>query len=451
MRLALRRPRGVRARLLLAIIGSVGAALALMTAGFNLLLARSLSNDANNVLRSRAAAEIAALEVKDGRLVTPEYADKAGLESQSWLFVGRESVESPRVDTSLNQAAASTLATAEVPVDVPARHTRLYAEPVIRSGKTLGTVVAGVSLAPYDATRRIALVGSLLFAGGLLLVVALVARWMLAAALRPIAGMTADAERWSVDDPDRRFAAGEPHDELSQLAATLDGLLDRLAASLRREQRFSAEISHELRTPLAKVCAEADLALRREREPGAYKDALQGILHNAQQMTRAVETLVAASRQEAGLARGRSDARVVIEAVAETCEALAAERGIELDLGDRRPGPFVGVDADIAMRILQPLVENACQHAAGAVRLTARHTGTRVLFTVEDDGPGIALDERERIFAPGVRGSADRGDGPLGAGLGLALARRLARAAAGDVEALDSAQGARFVVRLPSG
>ena len=78
--------------------------------------------------------------------------------------------------------------------------------------------------------------------------------------------MTRQAAAWSEHDLDRRFALGEPHDELGELAATLDGLLDRLAASLRREQLFLAELSHELRTPLARVMAESELALRRERD-----------------------------------------------------------------------------------------------------------------------------------------------------------------------------------------
>ena len=84
--------------------------------------------------------------------------------------------------------------------------------------------------------------------------------------------MTRQAAAWSEHDLDHRFALGEPHDELTELAATLDGLLDRLAASLRREQRFSAELSHELRTPLARVIAESELALRRDREPRASTD-----------------------------------------------------------------------------------------------------------------------------------------------------------------------------------
>src|SRR5206468_229964 len=75
-------------------------------------------------------------------------------------------------------------------------------------------------------------------------------------------GMTAQASDWSDHDLERRFSLGQPHDELTQLAFTLDRLLDRLAATLRHEQRLSAELSHELRTPLANIAAQAQFALR---------------------------------------------------------------------------------------------------------------------------------------------------------------------------------------------
>jgi signal transduction histidine kinase len=97
----------------------------------------------------------------------------------------------------------------------------------------------------------------------------------------PVSRMTTEAEAWSTADLDRRFEMGDPHDEVTQLAHTLDGLLDRLAASLRRERRFSAEVSHQLRTPLAKIKAEAELALRRTRNPAYYQEALTSVSQSA--------------------------------------------------------------------------------------------------------------------------------------------------------------------------
>jgi len=115
----------------------------------------------------------------------------------------------------------------------------------------------------------------------------------------------------------------------------------------------------------------------------------------------------------------------------------------------------VGVGTDIATQILQPIVENGVRFARGRVVLGAVRQSKEVRFTVEDDGPGVSDDEKERIFEPGVRGTAagTERSAARGAGLGLSLARRLARAASGDVEVSPSTIGAwaRFVVRLPGG
>jgi signal transduction histidine kinase len=446
------RPHSVRARLLATVIVAVTAALGLMTLGFNLLLWQELSAGADALARSRAAVEVSSVNAVDGRVLPSKVPDKGGLESEAWLFVDGRAVDGPSVSRALNGAALAASATPSRIIAVPSERVRLYAMPAVVSGKQVAVVVAGISMTPYQSTRRIALVGSLALACALLVVVALVTRWVLAAALRPVAEMTADAEAWSVRDADRRFAAGEPHDELGQLAATLDGLLDRLSASLRREQRFSAELSHELRTPLAKICAEAELALRRERQPRAYKEALQAVLGNAQTMTRTIDTLVAAQRQETGLARGSADSQAVLGEAAASCRELAAKRGV--DLAARAPAAtvLVGVDAEVALRILQPIVENACQCAGAHVILGVERRGSEVVFMIDDDGPGVQTGERELIFEPGVRGSAGDGDRAFpGAGLGLALSRRLARAASGDVEALENGHGGHFVVRLPSG
>ena len=156
---------------------------------------------------------------------------------------------------------------------MPADDVRLYAVPVKDHGRRLGAVVVALSVEPYEQTRKVALVSSLVFGLVVLVLGGLAARWLLGASLRQVTRMTRQAAAWSERDLDHRFGLGEAHDEITELAASLDALLDRLAASLRREQRFSAELSHELRTPLARVIAETELALRREREPEEYRRA----------------------------------------------------------------------------------------------------------------------------------------------------------------------------------
>jgi len=446
----MKHPRGVRTRLLVVVVVAVIVALTLSLAGFGLLLRHSLSRDATELAKSRAAAGVSSLTVVNGRVEAPEAPDEGGLASPVWVYAGGRAIERPRVSLGLQAAARQAASTPGQTLDVPSQNARLYATAIVSAGHRLGTVVASVSLTPYQRTERLALEASIVLAVVLLVVVVVVARWTLGAALHPVARMTSDAESWSEHDLDRRFAAGEPYDELSQLAATLDRLLDRLSASLRREQRFSAEMSHELRTPLAKLRAEAELALRRERQPEEYRQALTTIVTNTQQMTGAIETLVAAAQQESGLARGRCDAGDVLDEVADTCSALAERRGLQIEAETPSPPLALGVEAEIAVRVLQPLVENACAFARRRVHIHVERGAGAVLIAVDDDGAGVSADEIETIFAPGVRGSAAEAGAPAGAGLGLALARRLARAAGGDVS-VRPGDGGHFVARLPAG
>jgi signal transduction histidine kinase len=441
--------RSVRLRLLLAVLLVVAAALTVFTAAFNVVLGRTLDRNADDLLRERAAAELAVLHPTGGRLVLRETPDDAAVGRPVWVVSRGRELESPpggEVDATARSLARGGTRL----VTIPRTDTRLYAVPVVTGGRRLGAVVVGISVAPYEETKRTALVGSIVLAGLLLLTVAVAARWLLTAALRPVARMTAEAAAWSERDLDRRFDLGEPHDELTSLAATLDELLDRLAASLRRERRFSAELSHELRTPLAKIVVEADLALRRERRSGEYQAALQLILRNAQQLTRTVEALVAAAQHEAGAARGTADAYRVAAETVDACAGLAAERAVAVTAGAPGSALRVGVEGDLAVRILQPVVENACRYARERVHVSVARRAGRVAYVVEDDGPGVTADERVAIFEAGARGSAGRANG-VGAGLGLALARRLARSVSGDVDAAGNGSGGRFVVTLPAG
>src|SRR5205085_10808468 len=194
----------------------------------------------------RAAPRPAVVRSQTGRLPLGETADDAAVDSSAWVFAGTRTLEAPRTGTELAATARALAARAPAKADVARSDTRLYAVPIVNRGRRLGTVVAAVALAPYEQTERSALVASVALGGLLLLVVALAARWLLLASLRPVGRMTRQAAEWSEHDLRRRFALGEPYDEVSELAATLDRLLDRLAAGFRREQRFSSELSHEL-------------------------------------------------------------------------------------------------------------------------------------------------------------------------------------------------------------
>jgi signal transduction histidine kinase len=442
-------PVTVRGRLLLTVLVGVASALALMTLAFNIFVARSLDGSANRLLRERAEDHLAALTNVDGRLREPGALANGVIESQVWVFTGGKLIERPRTGGEAQRIARTLAGGPRRTVDVPGHQTKLLAVPIVSEGKRVGTLVAGISLHPYDTTRRAALFGSLALSLVLLATVGIAAYWLLARALEPVAQMTREAAAWSERDLDRRFALGAPHDELTLLASTLDALLDRLAASLRREKLFTAELSHELRTPLTRISTQAELALRRDRDPAAYRDALGAILASARQLTRTVETLVTAAREEAVSARGTADIYDVALNAADSCRTLSASRNVHVRVLQPHAPIRIGVDADVAERILQPVVENACRYASGNVEIALHRNASKVVVDVADDGTGVAQEEIERIFEPGVRGTAAV-RAPEGAGLGLALARRLARAVSGEIAVDATAGGGRFTILLPA-
>jgi signal transduction histidine kinase len=441
--------RAIRTRLLAVVAGVVAVSLLAITVAFNLVLERRLDGDATNVARARAASVLTTLDVTGRRVREREAANDNTLDAQIWIFANGGLLERPDQASPALNAAARALAGAEPGrggARARAPDVRLYALPISTGGARRGTVVAGVALGPYRRSARDALLASIVIAALTFAGMLALTTWLLRRALDPVVAMTRRAAEWSVSDPDRRFARGTPYDELTELAATLDQLLGRLAGSLRREQRFSAELSHELRTPLARIAAEAELALARDRDPQAYRDALAVIQRSAAQMRETIDALLAAARHEASGGPRVAEVRGVVAAALDRCALLIDERELDAEtaVGEER----VAVEPELAERILGPIVENACQHAQHSMRVAAARAGERIVITVEDDGPGVAPEDAERIFEPGVRvaRTGERG----GAGLGLALARRLARAAAGDVRADARSAGARFEIELPA-
>ena len=439
---------GIRSRLLLVVVAAVVVSVAGLVAGFNLVLGRSLDRDSRDLVRSRAAAELGSVGVRNGRLTTSETSDERASDAFIWVFEGSRLLERPRTEAAVDQAARALATGPSRFRDVPESDARLYSVPIVDRGRRVGTVVAGVSVSPYEATRGAALIASIVFGVLVLIVVAILVRWLVTASLKPVVRMTRQAAEWSDNDLDQRFALGPPHDELTELAATLDGLLDRVAASLRHERRFSAELSHELRTPLARVLAESELALRRDREPEEYREALEVVRRSADQLSRTIDALLAAARFEAGGDVGLANAGEVAASAAAACAGLAASREVAVEVVPDAGALRIGVDPDLAERILQPVVENACRYGSSRVRVDVARENSSVVFAIVDDGPGVADDERESIFEPGVRGQG--ANGSAGAGLGLALSRRLARTVHGDVYAETSADGGRFLIRLPA-
>lgn len=437
-------PSTLRGRLALSALLISAVALAAVALGFNVLLRQQLSAQADEVLTTRASAAVALVRpTAGGRLEIAEPPDDESLDTNLWIYQGNRAVERPPGPASI-QAVADDLAGQRsrfrtVDADVKAR---LYALPVLDGSRRVGTVVTALSLDPYQRSSRQALLGSAAAAVVLLVGSYLLTRLVVRRTLRPVTQMTHQAAEWSASDAGGRFGGDGRAEELSDLAVHLDALLARQAALLRHEQQLTAELSHELRTPLAIIVAELDLLDRQQTEP-AEQLAHRAIGRAADRMSGILETLLAQARSGVGTpGRCRLD-RAVERTVAASHPAQARRPRV-----GQIPPVVVGADDTLVERMLSPLLDNACRYARHHVDVAVDATDPEcVTVTVTDDGPGLEPDMYVTVFEPGVR--LDPDDGHDGAGLGLALARRLARASGGDIRVADRTGGCAFVLSLP--
>jgi signal transduction histidine kinase len=440
---------GLRRRVVLGAIGSFAIGLVLLLIAFNVALDRRLQSEASSVLDSRAAAQRANLAVAGGRLRVREAPKDASLDGAAWVFQGRNLLDPVRMPLQLRRTVVRLIPSPR-PIETTTGNSRLLVQTQPVNRHVSATVVAAVSLSPYQDAQRIALIGSAVVAVALLALVVVIANRTVTAALRPIRRMTEQAATWSEQDLHRRFDLGAPHDELSELAANLDGLLGRVDESFQHEQRFSAEVAHELRAPLTRQRLAAEIALRGEGSDGEAKAALGVALREVDQMTVIIDTLVAAAQADLDPARGISTAAEIIDLLAKRLgESDGAGPTLVREGNGSADQVRVHVDVNYAVQTLLPVADNARRFTRTKTTVRCEARGAEAVFTIGDDGPGVAPDEVETIFAPGVRGRASSANG--GAGLGLSLSRRLARAVGGDVVAVAGSQGGRFEVVLPTG
>ena len=427
-----------RTRLLVVSLATLGLGLGLLLVLGNILVAGTVDGDTSRLLQTRADAQIAALSVTPAGVSVRHAVNDETLDAHAWIFDRGRLIERPSGVPAATDHAAVALGmraargNTDGPGDVRLRTVPLLAG---RPSRVVGAIVVEVSTAPFHDLQRKVLVGSVAVALLILLGGAVAVGRALHGALDPVRRMTTDAEDWGEHDLDRRFALGPARDEITGLAATLDHLLERIAASRRHERRFAADVAHELRTPLAAMRGRVELALDPRAPTEDAHATLRAIEAQVARMSATVETLLAVARREIDPQDGRVDLRAIAHDL----------DGVEVQvLTD--PMPDAEGDPEIVRRALAPLLDNARRHARSSVSLTLDSTAGRARIVVRDDGPGLDPDLGEAAFEPGRRGDREP-DG--GAGLGLPLARRLARACGGEVT-IGAGPGGCFVLELPA-
>ena len=318
---------------------------------------------------------------------------------------------------------------------------------VVAAEAEAGTIVVARSLASVDDAARSA---TALLAVAVPLAVILVATvvWIVVdRALAHVDRMRAQVDDIDATGLDRRIEASSRGDELDRLAATMNRMLDRIEADARSRRRFVSDASHELRSPLASMRQFAELA-RAHPDAIAPGELSEVVLHEGERMHGIVEALLLLARLDE---RGRGKPQPVdLDGLA--LEELERTRslGLAVDGAAVRAAPVEG-DPRLLARATRNLVDNALRHARERVALGSVVRDGRAMLWVDDDGAGVPIEDRERVFERFVRLDEGRARDDGGSGLGLAIVRQVARAHGGDAWVTGAPLGgARFVLELPA-
>ncbi len=260
-------------------------------------------------------------------------------------------------------------------------------------------------------------------------------------ALAPVRRLTGQAEAIEANPAHELLEEGGSGDELTELAITLNRLLNKLRLADSDRRRFVSDASHELRTPLMVISADAEYALEHEQPTS---DLARSVLDQSGRLTALVDdllTLASIDESQSPTDQVRTVSDVLIAADAEQFVATLTPEVSACPIPD-------------ISRSVANIVANARRHCETTVELTVHVAGSQhsevITFEIDDDGPGIPTDDREQVFKRFFRPDTGRGEGQGGAGLGLAIARAEVAQVGGTVLATESPLGgARFTIRLP--
>jgi signal transduction histidine kinase len=265
---------------------------------------------------------------------------------------------------------------------------------------------------------------------------------------RPLEKLTAAVAAYGRGDLSQRSGLGGLRDEVGKLARTFDEMADRIQTARKAEKELLANVSHELRTPLARIKVAMGMI---DAPDEAVRKRLAVVDEEVDELDRLIADVLTTTRLDLAatpLRKVRLKAADMVEKSRE--RALALSPGLRLET---RVDPVLEIEADEGLlgRALDNLLENARKYGNGSpVEMEARRDGTEAVFAVHDRGPGIAVDELERVFDPFFRGSNARGQSS-GFGLGLALAKRVAETHGGTARAANAeGGGASIELRLPA-
>jgi signal transduction histidine kinase len=277
-------------------------------------------------------------------------------------------------------------------------------------------------------------------------------RWLAARAVEPVIGITSVAERLTAEQFDQRVPVPVVNDEIKRLAVVLNSTFDRLERSYQQALRFSADASHELKTPLTNLRASIEALLESPALTEADRAAISGLLEQTRRLSSITSSLLLLARADSGrltLEAQPHDLAELTLACVEDARIIAENTGIAVDC-ELPPSAVARVDRIRFAQIVSNLLDNAVKYnrPGGSARVTLTDRGNQWELRIGNTGPAIVPEHRARLFERFFR--AEHSQDEMGYGLGLSLARELARAHGGDVVlARSDGQWTEFVVTFP--
>jgi two-component system OmpR family sensor kinase len=326
---------------------------------------------------------------------------------------------------------------------------RLLTRQLIGSGREVGRVTIGQPLtsvhsAQAGVSRTFLLAGSLALVAALAAVVAVASR-----TTKPLRRMAQAAEAVDSGELSTRM---NPHGsaEARQLAESFNHMLDRLEDAFSRQRAFVSDASHELRTPLTAIRGQIEVLARAPDASDETTATAEVVARQVERMERLVEDMLVLAQADERIAHDPKP----VEVKSFLPEILATSfLGVDrkLELGPVPNGTLVA-DSDRLTQVIGNLVGNAIEHTSsgGSIRVAAAAADGRLRITIDDDGPGIPLTQRDRVFGRFYRADPSRSRNSGGSGLGLAIAKAIVEAHGGRIW-VDAAPrgGARVAFELP--
>ncbi|MCB1030595.1 MAG: HAMP domain-containing histidine kinase, partial [Acidimicrobiales bacterium] len=267
--------------------------------------------------------------------------------------------------------------------------------------------------------------------------------WVSGRILRPVRRTAEAANLISQGALDRRLESDGDAD-LDPLVQSFNQMVDGLQLRIEREARFASDVSHELRTPLAAMLAALSIARRRVTEPAGI-EALSMLQGEVDRFSDLITDLLEISRVEAGVAELNVEEVSPRRLMTGVLESLD-HQDIPVTIDSNTPA-MVSLDSRRITQVLTNLIQNADHYAGGATHIYLSGSEEMLEIVIDDDGPGIALEDRVHLFERFIRG---KDVSVAGTGLGLALVKEHVRLHGGSVEVDDApGGGARFLIHLP--